>query len=518
MKSRPANLSRRMLAAVASIVLMLALCPALALAEEGGAPGLTAGTVADAAGEGGYEAGDQGASVLEAQAGKKSLSKAKVSVPNVIYSGKAKKPKATVKYDGKTLKAGTDYTVSYKNNVKAGTATATVKGKGKYTGTKSVKFKIFGKPSYKGATSMPVSSKAGWTLKNCTLKVVSGTGVVSVKGNVVTAKKAGIAKIGVYNKLGTRVATRSVTVYKLSGKYLMQSCMKGKSNMCLDMNGASKENGAQMIVWGKNGGTNQHFTFAKQKDGSYTIKSVNSKKLVDVNGASKAWGQNVIQWQANGGANQRWRIKVDASNRLTFVNVNSGLVFDVEGGKADWGARMIQWGSNGGLNQKWKLVKAPNWRVTTSDFSFTIPSYWRGKVYWKTVKNSNGRSEVRIYPKGMPADNDHRLVTVWAANKNEPGVRNAGDYITHQVCSVEKGSTHVGVSSINWPAERGTHYYVSTHPGKWGDDKTFKVLVDLSSGGKASLAKVKNNPGTYMNSFYDYDFLNKYLKPTITVK
>ena len=281
------------------------------------------------------------------------------SVPNKIYTGKAFKPSPTVKLGGKALVKDTDYTLSYKNNVKVGTATVTVKGIGHYTGTKSVTFKIFGKPSYAGASSMPVKSTAAWVLKNCTLKVISGTGVVSVKGNVVTAKKAGVAKLGVFNKLGKQVATRQVSVYKLSGAYLMQSCMKGKSNMCLDMEGEGAGNGVQMIVWGKHGRANQQFTFALQSDGSYMVKSVNSGKYLDVNGASKAWGQNVIQWQRNGDANQRWRIKVDTSNRLTFVNVNSGLVFDVEGGKADWGARMIQWGANGGLNQKWKLVKAP---------------------------------------------------------------------------------------------------------------------------------------------------------------
>ena len=218
-------------------------------------------------------------------------------------------------------------------------------------------------PVYAGATSMPVSSKATWTLKNCTIKVVSGAGVVSVKGRTVTAKKAGVAKIGVFNKNGVRVATRTVSVYKLSSVYLMQSCMKGKSNMCLDMDGASKANGAQMIVWGKNGGANQMFTFKLQSDGSYTVKSLNSGKLLDVSGASKKWGQNVIQWQSNGGKNQRWRLTVDASNRITFVNVNSGLVFDVNGGKADWGARMIQWGSNGGLNQKWKLISLSKYKL-----------------------------------------------------------------------------------------------------------------------------------------------------------
>lgn len=60
----------------------------------------------------------------------------------VTYNGKRRKPALTVKIGGKTLRAGTDYTVAYKNNIKIGTATATVTGTGKYKGSISARFKI----------------------------------------------------------------------------------------------------------------------------------------------------------------------------------------------------------------------------------------------------------------------------------------------------------------------------------------------------------------------------------------
>ncbi|MDO4890241.1 MAG: hypothetical protein Q3963_02675, partial [Coriobacteriaceae bacterium] len=44
------------------------------------------------------------------------------------YTGKAITPELTVKYKGATLKLGRDYTVTYKNNVEAGTATAIIRG------------------------------------------------------------------------------------------------------------------------------------------------------------------------------------------------------------------------------------------------------------------------------------------------------------------------------------------------------------------------------------------------------
>ena len=58
------------------------------------------------------------------------------------YTGKAIKPNPKLAYKGKTLKKGVDYTLSYKNNKKRGTATITVKGKGNFTGAKVMRFKI----------------------------------------------------------------------------------------------------------------------------------------------------------------------------------------------------------------------------------------------------------------------------------------------------------------------------------------------------------------------------------------
>ncbi len=64
------------------------------------------------------------------------------SIAAQTYSGSAKTPTVTVKDGTTTLTSGTHYTVSYSNNTNAGTATATITGKGNYTGTKSANFTI----------------------------------------------------------------------------------------------------------------------------------------------------------------------------------------------------------------------------------------------------------------------------------------------------------------------------------------------------------------------------------------
>ncbi len=69
-------------------------------------------------------------------------SKADVSVANQKWTGKALTPAATVTLNGKILKQGTDYTLSYSNNTKVGTATVKATFKGNYTGTATGNFSI----------------------------------------------------------------------------------------------------------------------------------------------------------------------------------------------------------------------------------------------------------------------------------------------------------------------------------------------------------------------------------------
>lgn len=181
------------------------------------------------------------------------VSTLKITVPSATYNGKAQKPAVTVKYNNYKFKNGTDYTLSYKNNTKIGTATVTVKGKGKLSGTKSVTFKINAKPiknavitynnslTYNGSTLSPaVTVKYG----NATLKkntdytvaysnnVNAGTGTITITGKGIyggsvkktfTIKKLGIsatAVSGTGNKVYTGSAIMPVPAVKVGGRTL----------------------------------------------------------------------------------------------------------------------------------------------------------------------------------------------------------------------------------------------------------------------------------------------------------
>ena len=65
-----------------------------------------------------------------------------LSNSSLVYNGTELKPTATVKDGETTLVEGTDYTLTYTNNVNVGTATVTATGIGNYSGTKTAEFAI----------------------------------------------------------------------------------------------------------------------------------------------------------------------------------------------------------------------------------------------------------------------------------------------------------------------------------------------------------------------------------------
>ena len=71
------------------------------------------------------------------------LSRAEIApIPNQSFTGHEVEPGVTVQIGGKALEAGVDYTLSYSDNMMPGRATASITGRGSYTGRRAVSFKI----------------------------------------------------------------------------------------------------------------------------------------------------------------------------------------------------------------------------------------------------------------------------------------------------------------------------------------------------------------------------------------
>ena len=132
----------------------------------------------------------------------KLLSKATVAaIADQEYTGDQIRPTVTVtSADKKTLKEGTDYTVTYNNNVLVGTATVTITGTGDYAGTITAAFDIVG-ISINDAT-VTVANQQTYTGSAL-------TPVVTVK---VDGKELTTADYDVAYSNNTNVGTATVTI------------------------------------------------------------------------------------------------------------------------------------------------------------------------------------------------------------------------------------------------------------------------------------------------------------------
>lgn len=205
---------------------------------------------------------------------KKNLSSSTVtlSATKFYYTGKDIKPSVTVKYNGATLRAGTDYTVTYSNNKAAGTGKVKVTGTGSYAGEKTASFTIVKKAAltvtvskktvtYNGKTQKPsivVKDQDGKTLKSSQYSV-------SYSNN----KNCGTAKVTVKGKSGTTNGLVASSTFVITPKKVSIKSPK-------------REKTAITAKWSKTSCTQYQVQISKNKKFSdvttYVVKGT-SKKL-----------------------------------------------------------------------------------------------------------------------------------------------------------------------------------------------------------------------------------------------
>ena len=136
---------------------------------------------------------------------------ARVLTTEYDYDGTAKEPAVEIKDGEATLAQNTDYTLTYEDNINAGTARVIVTGMGKYGGTKTLEFRIKGRPNrivtgadsytkYMTSKEFSLDAEAAeakqliYTSSNEDVVTVSDTGRVTVKGTgaaTITIKTSG---------------------------------------------------------------------------------------------------------------------------------------------------------------------------------------------------------------------------------------------------------------------------------------------------------------------------------------
>ena len=211
-------------------------------------------------------------------------------------TGSALKPEVSITLGGRTLKEGTDYTLSYNDS-----SSAPVKA-GEYT--------------------------------------VEAKGINSYEGEIA------IGKMVIYDSLALEDTS-----------YIIRSC--ANSNLVLDAAGFVPESGSNVSVYKSNGGLNQSWMLKAESEGYYTIRScANSNLVLDAAGFVPESGSNVSVYKSNSGLNQKWVLASQSNGGYRIINAaNSNLVLDAAGFVPESGSNVSVYKSNGGLNQSWMLER-----------------------------------------------------------------------------------------------------------------------------------------------------------------
>lgn len=205
------------------------------------------------------------------QAPKVNIGNAEITgIGDVVYTGKALTPAPIVTYSGQTLKAGTDYDVTYSNNVKLGTATLKITGKGSYTGEKTMAFRICNKITYNLNKGTQNSSNKVTFCKE-KVKLYNPTRKGYTFGGWYTDKKFTKKITSVSNK-----TTKNVTVY---AKWIKVTKCSAPANVKLVNSKAKTMAISYQAVTGAKGYEISYATNAKFKGATKVLTKSKSKTI-----------------------------------------------------------------------------------------------------------------------------------------------------------------------------------------------------------------------------------------------
>ena len=191
---------------------------------------------------------------------------ASLSASTFGYDGSKKKPSATVRSGNKTLTSGTDFTVSYSNNVNAGTASAVITGKGNYSGTITKEFTITPADISQLTASLSADifryngaeQKPSVTVKSGDKTLVPDTDFTVSYSDNIDVGTATVTITGQGNYTGSMTRTFTITNARIPAVITAKSVTLNQS-------------------------TKKTSVFTAETDGKITLKSSNSK-IVKVSG------------------------------------------------------------------------------------------------------------------------------------------------------------------------------------------------------------------------------------------
>ncbi|MDO4913712.1 MAG: RICIN domain-containing protein, partial [Bifidobacteriaceae bacterium] len=172
----------------------------------------------------------------------------------------------------------------------------------------------------------------------------------------------------------------------------------GNNTMSMDVQGASMNNGARIQAFQFNNTKGQQFELVKNYDGTYTIRNVNSGKVLDVPAGNANFGVALQQYDSNGTKAQKWYIR------------DSGTGYYIQSALGDWVIQI----NDANLSNRASFVLS----TATGETSqlFTIGAVANVPTDTTVSFVSTLSNNLYIDTPGMSAENSVRLRTFTSSN------------------------------------------------------------------------------------------------------
>ena len=207
---------------------------------------------------------------------------------------------------------------------------------------------------------------------------------------------------GISKSVSNEYTTNNVNVNETKAKDTQRTLEDGiytiksanNTKYVLDVEGASKQQFANILVYENHEAANQKFRVKYVGNGCYTIAALHSNRLLDVANGGKKPETNVWQIGSNNTEAQKWIIK-DAGNGSYFViSKLNGLYLDVYGGQAKNCANIQVYTGHNGSGQKFIFEKQKKeiGTKTVEDGTYRMMSLLNGNKVFDIDKatTSNG--------------------------------------------------------------------------------------------------------------------------------
>ncbi len=221
--------------------------------------------------------------------------------------------------------------------------------------------------------------------------------------------------------------------------------MFSNKNIGLDINGASKDNGANVLIWEwqENNLQKQFNIKYDESDGYYTITNVNSGKLLDTENGGNTNGTNVWQYEENGTASQKWKIIKNNNESYSIISKNSGLYLDISNAYLANGGNVQIYEGNNSAAQQFLLLKLDDrTEKTVDDGIYEITSAINSNKAFDMTDNSiNDGTQLQLWDSDGFVQQRYKITynksyyTITAMNSNKVLAINNDNQVIQQTAN-----------------------------------------------------------------------------------